>query len=647
MSTEQLLKSYSVLGNTLFGEKVTETICSDMIRLASKQYYNATPVLSDAAFDELKDFIAENWPSAAVLSEIGAPLPAGRNRVKLPHFMGSMDKIKDDIGLSKWVSKYTGPYVVSAKLDGVSGMIDFDRRRMYTRGDGSIGQDVSPLLSLVNIGNPTNTSGLCVRGEFIMKPDTFERKYKPLGASNPRNFVSGIVNSKTMEPEKCADVDFICYEVLSPVGLTQSEQLHLLASRGLNVVYNNTTIVRSQLNTEFLTSMLLTWRECVVEYEIDGIIITCDAAAFPHKSCGNPEHSFAFKTASGGQEAEVRVVDVIWTPSQDGYLKPRVRIEPTSIGGVIVEYATGFNGAFIRDSGIGPDAVVRLIRSGDVIPYIVETIMPALAPKMPDDSEYTWTPSGVDIVLVNPDDSLVVREKNITGFFTSLGVDGLSAGNVKRLMSAGFDTIKKIINMSPADFLKVDGFKDKMAAKLSTNIREKFATATLQQILVGSNLIGRGFGEKKIAKIFEVYPNVLEERNVAKLAGIQGFSQKTATEFMQNVPRFMAFLGEIGWEGGMAGLVAPMPVVVSGMAGLALAGKNVVLTGFRDKELEAAIVTSGGNVAGTVSKNTFALIVKNNEDCTSSKYQSAVKHVVTIYTTDEFRANVLAGSLLN
>ena len=647
MSTEQLLKSYSVLGNTLFGEKVTETICSDMIRLASKQYYNATPVLSDAAFDELKDFIAENWPSAAVLSEIGAPLPAGRNRVKLPHFMGSMDKIKDDIGLSKWVSKYTGPYVVSAKLDGVSGMIDFDRRRMYTRGDGSIGQDVSPLLSLVNIGNPTNTSGLCVRGEFIMKPDTFERKYKPLGASNPRNFVSGIVNSKTMEPEKCADVDFICYEVLSPVGLTQSEQLHLLASRGLNVVYNNTTIVRSQLNTEFLTSMLLTWRECVVEYEIDGIIITCDAAAFPHKSCGNPEHSFAFKTASGGQEAEVRVVDVIWTPSQDGYLKPRVRIEPTSIGGVIVEYATGFNGAFIRDSGIGPDAVVRLIRSGDVIPYIVETIMPALAPKMPDDSEYTWTPSGVDIVLVNPDDSLVVREKNITGFFTSLGVDGLSAGNVKRLMSAGFDTIKKIINMSPADFLKVDGFKDKMAAKLSTNIREKFATATLQQILVGSNLIGRGFGEKKIAKIFEVYPNVLEERNVTKLAGIQGFSQKTATEFMQNVPRFMAFLGEIGWEGGMAGLVAPMPVVVSGMAGLALAGKNVVLTGFRDKELEAAIVTSGGNVAGTVSKNTFALIVKSKEDCTSSKYQSAVKHGVTIYTPDEFRANALAGSLLN
>jgi NAD-dependent DNA ligase len=380
----------------------------------------------------------------------------------------------------------------------------------------------------------------------------------------------------------------------------------------------------------------------MVEYEIDGVIITCDADAFPHKSDGNPEHSFAFKTASGGQEAEVRVVDVIWTPSQDGYLKPRVRIEPTSIGGVVVEYATGFNGAFIRDNCIGPDAVVRLIRSGDVIPYITEILVPALTPKMPVEVEYTWTSTDVDIILVNPEDSTVVREKNITGFFTSLGVDGLSAGNVKRLMTAGFDTVKKILDMSPADFLKVDGFKDKMAAKLHTNIHEKFASATLQQILVGSNLIGRGFGEKKVAKIFEAYPNVLEERNVDKLARIPGFSQKTATEFIQNVPRFMAFLGEIEWEGGMAGVVAPTPVTASGMAGGdKLAGKSVVLTGFRDKELETVIVAHGGSVAGAVSKNTYALIVKSKEDSKSTKYQAAIKHGVPIYTVSEFRENIV------
>ena len=158
-------------------------------------------------------------------------------------------------------------------------------------------------------------------------------------------------------------------------------------------------------------------------------------------------------------------------------------------------------------------------------------------------------------------------------------------------------------------------------------------------------MIGRGFGEKKVAKIFEAYPNVLEERNSDKLAAIPGFSQKTAAEFIQNVPRFMAFLGEIGWESGMAGIVAQSAAQPSGMG--ILAGKSCVLTGFRDKELETAIVAQGGSVTGSVSKNTFALIVKSKEDCTSTKYQSAVKHGVPIYTPDEFRANALAGSLLN
>jgi NAD-dependent DNA ligase len=176
-----------------------------------------------------------------------------------------------------------------------------------------------------------------------------------------------------------------------------------------------------------------------------------------------------------------------------------------------------------------------------------------------------------------------------------------------------------------------------MAAKLHTNIQEKFKSATLQQVLVGSNLIGRGFGEKKIAKIFQEYTNVLEERNVAKLAAIPGFSHRTAAEFVQNVPRFMAFLGEIGWEGGMAGLVAQMPEATSGMAGGKLAGKSVVLTGFRDKELEAAVVAGGGNISGSVSKNTFALIVKSKEDCSSSKYATAIKLGIPVYDAPEFR----------
>ena len=53
------------------------------------------------------------------------------------------------------------------------------------------------------------------------------------------------------------------------------------------------------------------------------------------------------------QKAEAKVLEVIWTPSKDGFLKPKVRIEPIDIGGVTIEYATAFNAAFVEKNKIG------------------------------------------------------------------------------------------------------------------------------------------------------------------------------------------------------------------------------------------------------------------------------------------------------
>ena len=188
--------------------------------------------------------------------------------------------------------------------------------------------------------------------------------------------------------------------------------------------------------------------------------------------------------------------------------------------------------------------------------------------------------------------------------------------------------------MKQEDFLGVDGFKDKMASKLYANIKDKLATATVQQLLVGSNIIGRGFGEKKIAKIFQEYPNILEERNIDKLASIQGFSQKTASEFIQNIPRFIEFLKDININTPSNKMCSELkPNSITSV----ISGKNVVVTGFRDKTLDSDINTRGGNISGTVSKNTFALIVKSKEDNSSTKYMTAEKLGIPIYTVDEFR----------
>ena len=178
------------------------------------------------------------------------------------------------------------------------------------------------------------------------------------------------------------------------------------------------------------------------------------------------------------QIAEAKVIDVIWKPSKDGYIKPKVRIEPIHLGGVKIEYATAFNAAYIKKNKIGVGAIIKLVRSGDVIPHILETITPASIVKMPELS-YKWTKSKVDIVLKNPFDNEIVQEKNITYFFTKLGIVGLSSGNVIRLMEAGYNTIPLIVSMKKDDYLDVEGFQEKMAHKLYTSIRNKIKNASL------------------------------------------------------------------------------------------------------------------------------------------------------------------------
>jgi NAD-dependent DNA ligase len=399
-----------------------------------------------------------------------------------------MDKIKPDTNaLTTWKAKYTGPYVLSCKLDGVSGMFDSETKKLYTRGDGKVGQDISHLVTRLRLNEKVDPkTPLVVRGEFIIPRRVFEDKYKDTFA-NPRNLVSGIINTKGAD-EKANDLHFVAYEIIHPQ-MNPSKQMETLTKLGYEVVQYKET-PSSKLTNENLSETLMDWRTKYM-YDIDGVIVA-DDNIHPRKD-GNPEHAFAFKMVISDQIAEAKVVDVIWTPSKSGYLKPRVRIEPIKLGGVTIEYATGFNGSYIETNKIGIGAVIQIIRSGDVIPHIKSVTTPAERAKMPTEP-YHWTDTHIDIILDSADDNVTVREKNITAFFVGIEVDGLSKGNVARIMSAGFDTIPKILKMTKADFAKVDGFKEKTIEKIYHGIQNKVKSASLLAIMSSSNLFGRGIG---------------------------------------------------------------------------------------------------------------------------------------------------------
>ena len=599
-------------------------------------YYNNHPLLTDNEFDIMKDYVLDKYPKSTVVSKIGAPIK--KAKVTLPYYMPSMDKIKPDTGiLGTWKRKYNGPYVLSCKLDGVSGMYSTigGVPKLYTRGDGTVGQDISHLIPVFKL---PMIKDIVVRGEFIIPKQVFDEKYKNSFA-NSRNLASGIINSKTIDA-KTLDLHFVVYEVIVP-DLKPSDQMKFIKKWGFELVQH---LNISTITNEMLSSTLVNWRT-TYEYEIDGVIVSDDNVY--NRTQQNPEHAFAFKMVLSEQMAEAKVVDVIWTASKDGYLKPRVRIEPVKIGGVTIEYTTGFNANYIETNRIGIGAVIQLIRSGDVIPYIKSITVPAEIAKMPS-VPYHWTDTHIDIILddVNADDT--VQEKNITAFFTGIKVDGLSSGNVKRLMKAGYNTVPKIISMKKSDFIRIDGFKDKMVDKLYDGIRIRLKEATLVDIMAASNIFGRGIGKRKIVPVMEAYPDILtrnlsNDDKIILLTQLNGFGDESAKGFVLYIDAFIAFLTECGLTDKLhehtqspALLTNEMDTTTSHI----LNSKHIVMTKVRDEAIIDLLKRVGGVLDDNINKNTFVLITRSLDDV-SVKTQKAAKLGIPIMTPDEFKQKYL------
>jgi DNA ligase (NAD+) len=630
-----------------------QDVLSKIIILSNNLYYNSTEktetLLTDNEYDIVKEYFISKYPSNQLLKAIGAPSPSGKNKVKLPYEMWSMDKIKPDTNaLTNWVTKYSGPYVISCKLDGVSGLYTTTGAtpKLYTRGDGVIGQDVSHLLESDVLKLPKQ-KGLVVRGEFIIPKEVFDKKYADKFA-NPRNLTAGIVNSKTVDDKTC-DMRFVTYECIVP-DLTPSKQLDHLTKAGFEVVNYQ---VCTSVSNEKLSSLLIEHRKSYT-YEIDGIIVSNDKIY--QRTSSNPDHAFAFKMVLSDQTAEAKVIDVLWEPSKDGYLKPRVRIEPINLCGVTISFATGYNAKYIEENKIGVGAVIELIRSGDVIPKITRVNTPADVTKMPS-VPYTWNETHVDVLLDNASDNLIVREKNIVAFFTEIEVEGLKGGNVRKIMEAGYDTISKILAMKKSDFEKV-GFKT-TAIKYETNIKEKVANASLVQIMVASGTLGRGIGAKKIQPVLTTFPDIIVSKEsdgskIVKLTMLDGIEQKTAQLFVNNIPNLIQFLKETGLEYKLDVADVNVSVNVSVNVNVAcvnvanpssaahpLFGKDIVMTKVRDKAIIESLDKYGAKLVDNITKNTFVLIVKSTTDV-SNKTKYAEQHNIPIMTPEQFTTNYLS-----
>jgi DNA ligase (NAD+) len=611
----------------------------EIIKYSNDKYYNSdNPIISDSIYDILIDFLRVKNSKSVLLKKVGNGIKS-KDKIKLEYWLGSMDKIKSFThNLDNWIEKNNNnceSYNISDKLDGISALLVYNENKisMFTRGDGEYGMNISNLLKYINIPsyntinnyikNNTNIKGkknlLAIRGELIMKEKIFENKWSDK-FKNSRNLISGLVNSKKINPELALDTDLIVYELVDPF-FEINNQFNILSELGFNIVYNK-NINKEYLNYNKLSEYLLDRKNNNI-YKIDGIIIT-NTNKNKRNIKGNPEYAFAYKDILEELTTKTIVNGIEWNISKDGYIIPTILVDAVNIGGVEIKRTAGFNAKYIVDNILGPGAEVEIIRSGDVIPHIVKVNKSAksgkpLLPKF----KWHWNDTNVDIILDNIENNIEYVIKNIYYFFSILKTKGLGQKNVEKIVISGLDTIPKILNASYDDLSKIDNFKDKTVNNILESIKYSITDITLSKLITASNKLGHGIGEEKIKQILIVYPNIIIIHNkwnydefIDNISKINGWDTKTSTQFVNNFPKFLKFYNSI------KNIVKIKKSNDLNQKKLLLENKIFVFTGFRDISLEESIKTLGGKVNNTISKNTNYLVCKDiDED--SSKLQKA------------------------
>lgn len=665
---EKALKELSV-------DKIVELLVA-----ARDAYYNSDkPLISDEIYDIAVEYVQAHYPKNSFLKEVGAPVHG--QKVELPYWMGSLNKIRDDEkSIGKWVRDYPGDVVVSDKLDGNSGMLVIDAKTktstLYSRGDGHQGHNISRMIPFLRLPTLIPPQTIAVRGELIISRGSWER-IKDVGA-NARNVVAGCLNKKVPDPVLAEHVDFVAYELVHPK-MTPAEGLAFLREKGFNVVHH--TVIKESVNMSVLSDILMNRRQAS-PYEVDGIVVCQDKVHRLVKD-KNPAYAFAYKSIHTHEEVEVTVTEVEWNVSKDGYMKPTVKFRPVLLAGVTISRATGFNAGFIEKNVVGPGARILIIRSGDVIPHITKVLAPSATqvPSFPLTTKYHWNATHVDIMIGAPSKegegarngahaeedheamNADMMKRTLEHFMKKLDIRGVGPGIVSKIVDAGFNTIPKVFRITKADLFKIDGFKDKSATNVVDAIHLARDNAQCEDIMVATNVFGRGMGHRKIQSVVKAFPDILDRTvpagGAAAIAEVDGIGPATAQLFIDKLPKFFKLLDEMGVP------CRKKPVLqtdkeskepkepkepkeskekekekANAKAKASLANMTIVFTGFRNKEWEQRIESAAGKVSSSVSKNT-SLVVASDPNDDSGKIKKARDLGVRIVSVEVFRSEYI------
>ena len=643
-----------------------------LIEKYNKSYYDKDlPDISDQEYDELKIQILKLEKKHLFLKKIGkinnnVGFKPSSKFIKIKHAKPMLslanafdnNDIKD---FEKKINNYLNntnlnlSFSLEPKIDGISASLTYKNGALVkglSRGDGEIGEDILENLKTIkeiphSIISSTVPKILEIRGEVYIGKQDFE-KIKDKFA-NPRNAAGGSLRQKESASTAKIPLKFLAYgfgQVEPFIFKKQSEFLKKINEWGFktnpyNFLAKNIKEINDQYNKiERIRSNL--------DYDIDGLVIKIDDLSLQARlgnTSNSPRWAIAYKFSS--VKARTKINDIVIQVGRTGALTPVAKVEPVTVGGVVVSNATLHNEEEITRKDIRMGDFVTIQRAGDVIPQVVSV---DLSKRNKNSKKFIFPTKclcGSDTIKdINANTKKVdavrrcldrkykcpfIAKEKLKHFVSkdAFNIEGLG----KKVVDQFWDLtlIKKPSDIFNLDYKKIEnleGWGEVSVKNLKTAIN-KSSKILLDKFIYSlgirhigqenAKLLGNFF--KSITKLIELFNSSKREnllKNIGELDGIGSAQLNSLKDFFSN-----KINNEI-----VSSLIKSLNIENSKTLNKdgKLSGKTIMFTGGFEKisrsEAKSLVEDSGGKVLGNISSK-LNILVTGNSKPTKSKIGKA------------------------
>lgn len=520
-------------------------------------------------------------------------------------------------------------YVVEHKIDGLSVSLEYRDSvlvRGSTRGDGFVGEDVTNNLKTVmsiplKLHKPVPY--LEVRGEVFMAKKSFARLNEEREAdgqptfANPRNAAAGSLRQLDSAVAAKRGLDIFVFNVQRSEGIefkTHLESLRFLRDAGFKVITNDREFETIDAAFDEIENIGEARRR--LYYDIDGAVIKVNDLSQRQilgSTAKTPKWAIAYKYPP--EQKKTRIKDIIIQVGRTGVLTPRAELEPVSLAGSTVSYATLHNLDNIRqkDVRIGDNVLVQ--KAGDIIPEIISVVkadrdgsetefnMPETCPVCGarvhrEEGEAAYRCTGADCPAQ--------LERNLIHFVSrdAMDIEGMGPSVIKKLLAEGLiKSSADIYYLTAEELIKLDKLGEKSAENLLDAI-EKSKKNDLPKLIyaLGIHHIGAGAAKliaKRAGSIDALFGLTAEE--LTEINDVGMIMAESVTDFFAQ-PHTRTLIQKFKDAG------VNTDYIGEARSSNALEGMTIVVTGtlptLGRKDATALIEQNGGKASGSVSKKT-------------------------------------------